>query len=261
MAKVLQMPEGLTPRGGDGPPPTRIAEHLAQLGEQAAGMLEKGAAAGIHQETLARGGKLLRPRIVLLIVAHAEERGARPDWACARRAALAIELAHVGTLYHDDLVDRSTTRRGVPAVHVRLGGRAASLGGAHLLTLANALAAGLPGSLPRHWGRAALHVADGQVRETERAGDPRASMADYHRVARRKTASLFELAARFGAEIGYLTASDAWAMLRFGTQYGLAFQLADDLDDFVTEAEFHRRAANDLRERLYTARAAGVRSG
>ena len=106
------------------------------------------------------GGKLLRPRLVLLSAAHGTEKSRKVDWEVARRAALAIELAHVGTLYHDDLVDRSPSRRGIPAVHRRVGARMAAVGGAHLLMLANRIASQLPDTLARSWGNAALRVAD-----------------------------------------------------------------------------------------------------
>jgi octaprenyl-diphosphate synthase len=206
----------------------------------------------VHRTAFHPGGKWLRPRVTLLSAAHGEAMGSKVDWALVRRAALAIEIAHVGTLYHDDIVDRSPSRRGSPAIHATHGVRVAALAGADLLCLANQIVSTLPDPLPRMMGTAALRVSDGQLREIEASGSLEISPRDYLRIASKKTGSLFELAARFGATLGGTPAAQRNALASFGRHIGLAFQLFDDLDDFTTSPERHRPPANDLRERVYT---------
>lgn len=230
----------------------RLDAELARVRAEGEELLRERGTWALHGDAYRSGGKFLRARLVLLAHFHAGETGGRTDLARARRAALAIELAHLGTLYHDDVVDRSPMRRGIPAVHVRQGVRAAALGGAHLLCLANALAAELPEPLGRCCGQAALHASDGAMRETEHAGDLAVDPEDYIRLAKRKTAGLFELAAKFGALLGRAPESEHRGLVRFASHLGIAFQLFDDLDDFTTEPGRHRPPGNDLRERVYT---------
>jgi len=220
--------------------------------EDARALFRASGTESIHQEMFEAGGKLLRPRVLLLSVAHGESTGGIARWELARRAALAIEVAHVGTLYHDDIVDRSPIRRGITAVHRRLGIRAASVGGAHLLSLGNAVFSCLPTHLVRRLGIAALREADGQLQEIERTGRFDVTPQEYIRIASKKTGSPFELAAFVGASLGGAGASDRSLLSRFGRQFGVAYQLFDDLDDFVVTAALHRPPLNDLRERVYT---------
>ena len=224
----------------------RVEAELGEMCAEALTLFERGTDA-IHGSIFEPGGKLLRPRLLLLSASAGE-----PDWGRARRAALAIELLHTGTLYHDDVVDRSAERRGQPAVHRRLGEPAAAFGGAHLLCLGNLLAAEFPDPVARWWGRAMLDVAEGQLRETEHAGSLDLSPAAYERIARRKTATLFELAARIGAYLAGRPPAEQDAFRRFGADLGVAFQLLDDLDDFATQPGVHRPPATDVRERIYT---------
>jgi len=230
----------------------RLDAELARVRAEGEELLRERRSWALHGDAYRSGGKFLRARLVLLAHFHAGETGGRTDLARARRAALAIELAHLGTLYHDDVVDRSPMRRGIPAVHVRLGVRAAALGGAHLLCLANALAAELPEPLGRRWGQAALHVANGQLRETEFSGDLDLDPEVYVRTAAHKTATLFELAASFGSLLGEAPQREQRNLLRFARHLGIAFQLFDDLYDFTTQSDHHRPPGNDLRERVYT---------
>jgi geranylgeranyl pyrophosphate synthase len=206
----------------------------------------------VHHGLLATGGKLLRPRVLLTCVAHGVETGGRPDWDRAREAALAVEIAHVGTLYHDDVVDRSWERRGVPSIHRRFGVRVAALAGAHLLALSNSLAANLPGRLHRLSTAAALRMAGGQLREMEQITSLDRSPAEYVRNASRKTGAIFEFAAVAGGVLGGAMETDREVLHEFGRHLGIAFQLFDDLQDFAELGEKRRAPANDLRERNYT---------
>ena len=230
----------------------QVDRQLEEVREQADDLFRRTSTEVMHRAVFHAGGKLRRPRVVFVCAAHGAALGGAPDWSLVGRAALAIELAHVGSLYHDDMVDRSPTRRGVPTVHRRLGVRAGALGGAHLFVLANALFASLPDPLPRRWGAAALRFGDGQLRDTERARTLDFEVEDYLRIARRKTGTAFELATCFGGALGGAPAPEREALVSFGRRLGIAYQLFNDLDDFVTPAAQHRPPANDLRERVYT---------
>jgi heptaprenyl diphosphate synthase len=215
-------------------------------------LISEGPLRDLHFPFLEFGGKMLRPRWTLLCALYGEEAGGAPDWEAVRRAALALELIHVGSLYHDDIVDRSRTRRGKAATYRRHGNLVTALGGAHLLALGNELAAGLPKRLRDCWGSAALKMANGQLRDTEFAGSFERSAEAYVHNATRKTGSIFELAAAFGASLGEVGAIEGAALSCAARHFGAAFQLYDDLEDFTTSPESHRPRANDLRQRTYT---------
>jgi len=227
----------------------QVDEQLQLLDEQARELFRDSGTAAIHETT---GGKLLRPRILLLCAVQAAGGDRSIPWDLARKAALAIEIAHLGTLYHDDIVDRSSTRRGAPALHVRVGSQVALLAGAHLLSLGFSLLAVLPSRIARRVGIAALRESDGQLREIERLGELDTKPEEYVRNAGRKTGSPFELAAFVGASIGGSSEIGCDAFARFGRQFGVTFQLFDDLDDFSASPSDHRPPLNDLRERIYT---------
>src|SRR5215475_9279561 len=116
-----------------------IRPQLEWLREQVASVPARRLGGRLHS-ALASSGKLLRSRVLFLTAAYGGEGGHTVDYEGARNAALAIELAHNGGLYHDDLVDRSPYRRGLSAVHERFGPRGAAIGGAQLIAVANALA-------------------------------------------------------------------------------------------------------------------------
>ncbi len=225
----------------------RADNEIERLKKDAADLFRHTDTAVIHSEPFESGGKLLRPRIVLLTAGLGQ-----PNWDMARRAALAIELAHVATSYHDDIVDRSAIRRGNPAVHRRLGASVAALGGAHHWCLGMQLAVSLPSELVRRLGQTASLMADGQLRETENAGSLSRSVKWYLRIARKKTAALFELAAAFGGRLGHLPPIHQAALCHWARHFGIAFQIADDLADFATNPISQRPPCNDLRERIYT---------
>jgi geranylgeranyl pyrophosphate synthase len=215
-------------------------------------LIPDGPLSDLHCPALELGGKMLRPRWTLLCAMYGEEAGGAPDWKTVRRAALAVELIHVGSLYHDDIVDRSRTRRGEPATYRRYGNLAAALGGAHLLALGNELAAGLPRRLRDRWGSAARKMANGQLRDIEYSGSFERSAESYVHNATRKTGSVFELAAAFGTVLGQVDPVEAAALTCAARHFGAAFQLCDDLEDFTSSSESHRARGNDLRQRTYT---------
>ena len=188
--------------------------------------------------SLLGAGKRLRP---MLALAAAEAAGEFFD-AGVRQAAAAVELIHCYSLVHDDLpaMDDDDFRRGKPSNHKAYGEATAILAGDGLLTLAFAwlAEAGLETGRPRAFGRAALALArgagiPGMVRGQARdlAGPAPASLEELERLHSEKTAALFRAAIEVGAEAAGAAPEDVACLARFGEQYGIAFQHADDLDD------------------------------
>ncbi|MFT7671235.1 MAG: heptaprenyl diphosphate synthase [Planctomycetota bacterium] len=232
----------------------QVDRELELLNSEVGSLLSGTGTEHLHSRALVQTGKLLRPRLLFICALHAaESRGESVNWSLARQAALAIELAHVGTLYHDDIVDQSTTRRGHPSVYREHGTVTAAYGGAHLLVLANRLAAEFPDRMVRDWALAASRVADGQTRELENAGNCELVPDAYIQIAQRKTGSLFKLAAQLGNYCGGGEGeAEREALSQFALAFGTSFQLFDDLADFSRPTSSHRPARTDLRNRTYT---------
>ena len=194
-------------------------------------------------------GKRLRP---LMALAAAEATGIVVDDEAIRIAAAAVELVHCYSLVHDDLpaMDDDDFRRGRPSNHKAFGEATAILAGDALLTLAfEWLAdAGQLGSRPEALGRATLALARGagmmvrgQARDLGEAAP--SSLAALEVLHGEKTAALFRAAVEVGAAAAGASPDDIATVGRFGFQYGIAFQHADDLDDGDHAA--HASAAKD----------------
>ncbi|MES1171673.1 MAG: polyprenyl synthetase family protein [Bacteroidota bacterium] len=191
---------------------------------------------------LEAGGKRLRP---LLAVLAARATDAPIDLAVAVGAA--AELIHTATLYHDDVVDDGRVRRGRPAARMVYGNGIVVLVGDFCLARALETVA-LTGSLPAVQSLAATvtEMAEGEVAQLERAGNPDATVDDYFRVIDRKTASLIAWCARVAGGVG--PAYDQ-PLDRYGRALGRAFQIADDvLDCAVDQATAGKSVGHDIQE-------------
>ena len=181
-----------------------IGNHGELLGEAAA-------------STLAAGGKRLRPMLVLLCAGEA-------GGAAAVRAATAIELVHMATLVHDDVLDEAPLRRGLPTVAATSGRARAIATGDLLLARAFALLAGADDARAvQLLAAAAVALARGELAQRHDAFDVGISEQRYLDRCRLKTATLFECACLLGR--------DDEQLRRFGSEVGLAFQLLDDVLD------------------------------
>jgi geranylgeranyl pyrophosphate synthase len=197
---------------------------------------------------LASGGKRLRPTLILLT---ARLLGTDEDKAIGLAAA--IEMLHTGTLVHDDLIDGSLLRRGLPTLNAHLTPGATVLTGDYFFARAAYLAAGI-GSLPlmEHFARTLMTIVNGEVIQLfrDQSGDDR---QDYFDRIYAKTASLFELATMGAALLRQANQEIVEAMRRFGYQVGMAFQIVDDVLDFAgDEAQLGKPLASDLRNGLLT---------
>ena len=188
-------------------------------------------------------GKRIRPALTLLASRASGYRGTR-----AAKAAVAVELIHTATLVHDDLVDRSSRRRGVPTVNARWGDSISVLMGDLLFSKAFELLREKPFQrVSLRLIQAAHQMSHGELRQTERKGSLDIGEKDYLAIIREKTASLFAAAAECGAYFG--RSSGEAPLARFGLQWGTAFQIVDDVFDFVGDSRFlGKPVASDVRD-------------
>ena len=198
---------------------------------------------------LAAGGKRLRPRVLLLA---AEAVGADPREHLALAAYM--ELIHVATLIHDDVVDRADTRRGVNATAIDYGNRVSVLAGDYLFAwIFRNVTADYPAPIPHILSSMLADICDGEVLQLRAQRDLRLQLAGYIDVVVKKTATLFAASAECGGILGGGTPLRIKALRDFGLYYGIAFQMLDDLLDVTaSEAQLGKPVGNDLRERKVT---------
>ena len=195
------------------------------------------------------GGKRLRPLLTLLTA----ELGPGADSPDVVDAAAVVELTHLASLYHDDVMDDAPVRRGAPAVHEVWGNSVAILAGDLLFAQASKLAAGLGAEVILIQAETFYRLCTGQLHETVgvRPGDD--PVAHYLSVLSDKTAALIATSARFGAMLSGCPAEIVETVDRFGEKIGLAFQLADDVIDLVSDGTLTGKTpGTDLREGVPT---------
>lgn len=195
------------------------------------------------------GGKRIRPALVLL-AARAGSTGRRET----DLAAAAIELIHLATLYHDDVIDETQMRRGVPTAHAKWGIEVAVLAGDYLFAAGCALGAEAGGEVPRILARALGRVCEGQIAETAMLNDPRRTVEEYLDTISLKTAALFQAACELGATTSGIDGEVRAKLSTYGTSLGLAFQIVDDLLDLLGDEEITGKSrGTDLKEGVFTA--------
>ena len=205
------------------------------------------AAAGAH--TIAAGGKRLRAALVLLAA-----RLGQYDFARALHPAAAVELLHAATLVHDDLVDHTLQRRGRITVHARWDSHVALMLGDYLFAAsASELAAEPDPRIIRFYADAARIVVEGELHPVTQLVPLETALAQYRRKTGAKTAALFEAACKAGIAVAGGSDAEIEAIGTFGYELGMAFQIVDDVLDFVgDEATLGKPAGNDLREGTLT---------
>jgi octaprenyl-diphosphate synthase len=198
---------------------------------------------------LAAGGKRLRPRMTLLAAAAC---GGEP--VDHLHLAAYMELIHVATLIHDDVVDNAQTRRGVNATAIDYGNRVSVLAGDYLFAwIFKNVTAGYPHPIPNILSATLADICDGEVLQLRALGDLDLPLSSYVEIARKKTASLFAASAECGAIMGGGSAEEIEALRAFGEFYGIAFQMQDDLLDMTAdERSLGKPVGNDLTERKMT---------
>jgi heptaprenyl diphosphate synthase len=194
------------------------------------------------------GGKRFRPMLLLLGGYFGDPTDPR-----LIQGAVAIEIVHLATLYHDDVIDEAVSRRGHTSVNATWGNTVAILTGDFLFARASEISADLGTDVSRLLARTIATLCDGQIREVELTGRATADEGAYMEIIRRKTAALIATSCRLG---GMLSDAPAEAIERLddlGMALGMAFQLSDDIMDVVsTEEELRKEPGQDMREGVYT---------
>ena len=197
---------------------------------------------------IAAGGKRVRPMLTLL-ASHLGD----PTTAAVIDAAVVVELTHLATLYHDDVMDEATVRRGAPSANTRWTNTVAILTGDYLFARASDLTASLGTEATHIQSRTFARLVEGQIAETAGPLDGVDPVEHHLQVLADKTGSLIATSARLGALLAGAPVRDVETVACFGELYGLAFQLSDDLIDIDSESvESGKTPGTDLREGIRT---------
>jgi len=195
------------------------------------------------------GGKRLRPALALC-GGHFSAASAPDDVVMG---ACAVELVHLGSLYHDDVMDEATTRRNVASVNARWGNLVAILAGDFLLARASEIAASLGTEVAGLLATTIGRLCEGQVQELYQAFDVDRTEEAYLASISGKTAALLATACRIGGITAGLSRPCIEALTAYGHQVGMVFQIVDDILDVVaTDEQLGKPAGNDLVEGVYT---------
>ncbi|KQW46941.1 geranylgeranyl pyrophosphate synthase [Nocardioides sp. Root1257] len=198
---------------------------------------------------MAAGGKRFRPLLVLL----AAELGDRAGSDEVITAACVVELTHLASLYHDDVMDEADLRRGAVAAHTRWGNHVAILTGDFLFSKSSELTAELGADAVRIQAKTFTRLVEGQILETVTPGPGEDPLAHYLEVVAGKTGSLIATSARYGARFGGAPREVEEALTAYGEIVGAAFQLSDDILDIASDSvESGKVPGTDLREGVPT---------
>lgn len=193
------------------------------------------------------GGKRFRPLLVLLAAEFGD-----PEAPGVVPAAVVVELTHLATLYHDDVMDEADLRRGAASANARWDNTVAILTGDFLFAKASDILADLGPDAVRIQARTFERLCTGQIRETIGPEDTDA-VAHHLRVLSDKTGSLIATSGRFGAMMSGAAPDVVETMTVFGEQIGVAFQLADDIVDIASDSDASGKVpGTDLREGVPT---------
>jgi heptaprenyl diphosphate synthase len=198
---------------------------------------------------IAAGGKRLRPLLALA----AATGGGRDATEDDLMGGVAVELVHLASLYHDDVIDEATIRRNVESVNSRFGNLVAIVAGDYLLARSAAIAAGLGVEVAQLLADTLGWLCQGQVTEVRSAFQIDRSREDYFAAISGKTAALTATSCRIGALTGGLPRAEVDACTQFGHCFGMVFQIRDDiLDITATDGQLQKPAGQDLAEGIYT---------
>jgi heptaprenyl diphosphate synthase len=255
--------------------PDTVLEQLEAGGLPVAGTLDRVEAA-LHAQVasshdfvdqaarylLAAGGKRFRPLMVALTGHLGQEVGPGGEQVPELvDAGVVVELVHLATLYHDDVIDEAAARRGTPSANSRWDNTVAILTGDYLFACASALSADLGVEVTRIMASTLAALCEGQIREVQ--GSMSTQLRDvptveptlhhYLDVVSGKTASLIETSCRYGALLSGVDADGVEAAARYGWNVGMAFQLSDDvLDIGADHADSGKTPGTDLKEGVRT---------
>ncbi|PCG86826.1 geranylgeranyl pyrophosphate synthase [Streptomyces sp. WZ.A104] len=200
------------------------------------------------QHLVRAGGKRFRPLLVMLASQFGD-----PDAPGVVPSAVVVELTHLATLYHDDVMDEADVRRGVPSANTRWGNSVAVLTGDFLFARASHILADLGPEAVRIQAEAFERLVTGQILETAGPRDGRDPVDHYLDVLSGKTGSLVAVSGRLGAMMSGADERTVDILTQYGERLGIAFQLADDVLDIASDShESGKTPGTDLREGIPT---------
>jgi heptaprenyl diphosphate synthase len=201
------------------------------------------------QHLFQAGGKRFRPLFTVL----AASLGPRPDDPDVAIAGAVIELVHLATLYHDDVMDEAQVRRGADSANARWGNNIAILAGDYLFATASRLVSRLGPDAVRVIADTFAQLVTGQMRETRGAVTGADEIEHYLKVVYEKTACLIAASGRFGATFSGAGEEQIERLARLGGIVGTAFQISDDIIDIDSDPdESGKLPGTDLREGVHT---------
>ncbi|GAA3103478.1 polyprenyl synthetase family protein [Streptomyces echinatus] len=200
------------------------------------------------QHLVRAGGKRFRPLLVMLAAQFGD-----PYAPGVVPSAVVVELTHLATLYHDDVMDEAAVRRGVDSANTRWGNSVAVLTGDFLFARASQILADLGPEAVRVQALAFERLVTGQILETAGPSDGRDPVEHYLDVLAGKTGSLVAVSCRFGAMMSGADETVVDVLTQYGERLGVAFQLADDVLDIASDShESGKTPGTDLREGIPT---------
>ena len=220
-----------------------VEEHLARVVDSDEQFITEAAA-----HLLNAGGKRFRPMLVMVCAEFGDP--AHPDVV---PAGTAVELTHLATLYHDDVMDEASMRRGAESANHRWDNSLAILVGDYLFAHASEVVSTLGPEAVGVQARTFARLVKGQIRETIGPREDDDPLAHYLSVVADKTGSLIATSAHFGATMSRASDEIVAALTEFGERIGVAFQLSDDILDIASESgDSGKTPGTDLREGVPT---------
>ncbi|MFD4365967.1 polyprenyl synthetase family protein [Rhodococcus sp. NPDC058521] len=236
---------------GDSQLASVVRDGLKQVEELLVGELSDGedflTEAALH---LAKaGGKRFRPLFTLLTA----QLGPKANDPAVITAATVVELVHLATLYHDDVMDEASMRRGAPSANARWGNSVAILAGDYLFAHASRLVSTLGPEAVKIIAETFAELVTGQMRETIGVKQEQDPVEHYLRVVWEKTGSLIAACGRFGGTFSGADTDHIERLERLGDSVGTAFQISDDIIDISSvAAQSGKTPGTDLREGVHT---------
>jgi heptaprenyl diphosphate synthase len=220
-----------------------VEDELSRSVESDVGFLTEAA-----RHLLQAGGKRFRPLLTVLAAEFGD-----PSAAGVVPAALVVELTHLATLYHDDVMDAAALRRGAESANARWNNSVAILTGDFLFARASDIVSDLGPDAVRIQSRTFSRLVQGQIRETVGPGRGEDPLTHYLSVVSDKTGSLIATSATLGAMMAGVGAELTRTLTEFGEQIGTAFQLRDDIIDVASDStELGKTPGTDIREGVPT---------
>ncbi len=203
----------------------------------------------VASHLIVAGGKRIRPSLTLACAGIAS----LPVPEDSIAGAVSVELVHLGSLHHDDVMDGASTRRGVASVNERWDVTTAVLSGDFLLARASVLAAQVGTEFSELLAATIAELCEGQILEHQDAHNCDRTIASYETSISGKTASLLSTSCRIGAITAGLSRDEIEAVTEFGRSYGMAFQILDDINDLTSDRQaMGKPSGQDLMEGNYT---------